>query len=127
MGIPVAFGGIALLLLGATHSPALSITLLSCVALGVYSCLPVFFALPSEFLTGFSAAAGIALITSVANLGGFAGPYTVGLIRQSTGSLYTGLAFAGISLILSGTLALILPGVAVPDRAVQLPTETARV
>ncbi|MCU1247419.1 MAG: transporter [Edaphobacter sp.] len=77
MGIPVAFGGIALLLLGITHSPLLSIALLSCVALGVYSCLPVFFALPSEFLTGFSAAAGIALITSVANLGGFAGPYAV--------------------------------------------------
>jgi ACS family tartrate transporter-like MFS transporter len=127
MGIPVAFGGIALLLLAITHSPLLSIALLSCVALGVYSCLPVFFALPSEFLTGFSAAAGIALITSVANLGGFAGPYAVGFIRQSTGSLYTGLACAGISLLVSGTLALILPGVAVPDRAGQPPTETARV
>jgi ACS family tartrate transporter-like MFS transporter len=127
MGIPVFFGGIALLLLGATHSPLLSIALLSCVALGVYSCLPIFFALPSEFLTGFSAAAGIALITSVANLGGFAGPYAVGFIRQSTGSLYTGLACAGISLLVSGTLALILPGVAVPDGAVQLPTETTHV
>jgi ACS family tartrate transporter-like MFS transporter len=127
MGIPVAFGGIALLLLGATHSPVLSIALLSCVALGVYSCLPVFFALPSEFLTGFSAAAGIALVTSIANLGGFAGPYTVGFIRQSTGSLYTGLACAGISLVLSGTLALILPGVAVTDRAGQQQTNLARV
>jgi ACS family tartrate transporter-like MFS transporter len=127
MGIPVAFGGIALLLLGVTHSLVLSIALLSCVALGVYSCLPVFFALPSEFLTGFSAAAGIALITSVANLGGFAGPYTVGFIRQHTGSLYSGLACAGISLLLSGTLALILPGVAVPDRPNQQPTNTTRV
>jgi MFS transporter, ACS family, tartrate transporter len=127
MGIPVAFGGIALLFLGATHSPAFSIALLSCVALGVYSCLPVFFALPSEFLTGFSAAAGIALITSVANLGGFAGPYTVGFVRQNTGSLYIGLACAGISLLLSGTLALILPGVAVTDRPDQQPTNTARV
>jgi ACS family tartrate transporter-like MFS transporter len=127
MGIPVAFGGIALLLLGVTHSPALSIALLSCVALGVYSCLPVFFALPSEFLTGFSAAAGIALVTSVANLGGFAGPYAVGFICQSTGSLYTGLACAGISLVLSGTLALILPGVAVADSVGQQPTEAAQI
>ena len=127
MGIPVAFGGIAVLLLGVTHSPALSIALLSCVALGVYSCLPVFFALPSEFLTGFSAAAGIALVTSVANLGGFAGPYAVGFIRQSTGSLYTGLACAGISLVLSGTLALILPGVAVADSVGQQPTEAAQI
>jgi ACS family tartrate transporter-like MFS transporter len=94
-------------LLGATRSPFLSIALLSCVALGTYTFLPVFFALPSEFLTGFAAASGIALITSVANLGGFAGPYMMGFIRQSTGSLYTGLACAGISLLLSGTLALI--------------------
>jgi MFS transporter, ACS family, tartrate transporter len=127
MGIPVAFGGIALLSLGASHSPTLSIALLCCVALGMYSCLPVFFALPSEFLTGFSAAAGIALVTSIANLGGFAGPYTVGFIRQSTGSLYTGLACAGISLVLSGTLALVLPGVAVPNRTGEQQTNLARV
>ena len=96
------------MLLGAIsiHSPFLSLALLSCVALGIYSFLPVFFALPGEFLTGFAAASGIALITSIANLGGFAGPYTVGFIRQNTGSLYIGLACAGISLLLSGTLAL---------------------
>jgi ACS family tartrate transporter-like MFS transporter len=109
MGISVALAGVSLMLLGTTHSPFFSIALLSCVGLGVYSFLPVFFALPSEFLIGFSAASGIALITSVANLGGFAGPYTVGFIRQSIGSLYLGLACAGISLLLAGILALMLP------------------
>ena len=52
---------------------------------------------------------GIALITSIANLGGFAGPYAVGLISRRTGSLDGGLALAGVSYLLSATLALLLP------------------
>ncbi len=52
---------------------------------------------------------GLILVTSVANLGGFAGPYAVGLISRRTGSLYGGLALAGVSYILSATLALLLP------------------
>ncbi len=101
--------GIALLLLGVPHSPLFSLVLFSAVAVGAYSSLPVFFSLPGEFLTGFSAAAGIALVTSVANFGGFVGPYTVGLIRQRTGTFYAGLFCAGISFLVSASLALLLP------------------
>jgi ACS family tartrate transporter-like MFS transporter len=60
-------------------------------------------------LTGLSAASGIALITSVANLGGFAGPYIVGWVRQTTGNFNAGLAVAGFSFFVSATLALLLP------------------
>ena len=70
--------------------------------------MPIFFSLPGEFLTNSSAAAGIALVTSVANLGGFVGPYTVGLIRQRTGSFRSGLTYAGISFLISSTLAFVL-------------------
>ena len=104
-----ALAGVALLLLGVPHSALFSLVLFSAVAVGAYSSLPVFFSLPGEFLTGFSAAAGIALVTSVANLGGFAGPYTVGLIRQRTGTFYAGLICAGISFLVSASLALLLP------------------
>jgi ACS family tartrate transporter-like MFS transporter len=79
--------GIAFLLLGAPRSPFFSVVLFSAVAVGNYSFLPIFFSLPSEFLTGSSAAAGIALVTSVTNFGGFVGPFTVGLIRQRTAAL----------------------------------------
>ena len=101
--------GIAFLLLGVPHSPFFTVVLFSAVAVGNYSFLPIFFSLPGEFLTGFSAAAGIALVTSVANFGGFVGPYTVGLIRQRTGSFYPGLICAGISFLISATLVLALP------------------
>lgn len=70
--------GIALIAFPASHSPWLSIALLSIVTVGNLSALPPLFALPGEFLTGPSAASGIALLTSIANLGGFAGPYLVG-------------------------------------------------
>ena len=56
--------------------------------------------MPSEFLTGFSAAAGIALINSVGNLSQFAAPYVIGAIAMRTGNLYAGLAIAGVPLFI---------------------------
>lgn len=109
VAVPLIIGGIAFVSLSAFHSPVFSLALLSLVAMGVYSFFGPYFSMPSEFLTGFSAASGIALITSVANLGGFAGPYTVGVISRRTGSLYGGLAWAGVSLFISAGLALLLP------------------
>ena len=98
-----------MLLLGVPHSALFSVALFSLVAIGAYSFLPIYFSVPGEFLTGFSAAAGIAVVTSVANLGGFVGPFTVGLIRQKTGSFYSGLICAGVSFLISACLSLLLP------------------
>ena len=71
--------------------------------------MPVFFSVPGELLCGFSAAAGIALVTSVANLGGFVGPYTVALIQQETSNVNLGLICAGAVYCLSACLAAVLP------------------
>jgi MFS transporter, ACS family, tartrate transporter len=107
--IPAIAAGIALASLGATHSIFPTILLLSLAALGIYSVYGPFYSLPGDFLTGFAAASGIALISSVANLGGFAGPYAIGWISQRTGSLYGGLAVAGVSVLVSAALMLLLP------------------
>jgi MFS transporter, ACS family, tartrate transporter len=107
--IPAIAAGIALASLGATHSIFPTILLLSLAALGIYSVYGPFYSLPGDFLTGFAAASGIALISSVANLGGFAGPYAIGWISQRTGSLYGGLAVAGVSVLASAALMLLLP------------------
>jgi sugar phosphate permease len=124
MAAPVALAGIGMLLLGAPRSPFSSVVLLSAVAIGAYSFLPVFMSTPAEFLTGFSAAAGIALVTSVSNLGGFVGPYTVGFIRQRTGGSYRGLICAGVLFLISASLTLILPKQVqlVPEQHRPLPT-----
>jgi len=109
VAIPALAGGAALVLLGAAHSAFLTVVLLSFVAIGAYGSMGPFWALPSEFLTGFSAAAGIALLNSVGNLGGLVGPYMIGTIAMRTGNLYRGLAFAGVFLFVSATLVLLLP------------------
>jgi nitrate/nitrite transporter NarK len=107
--IPTAIGGIAWLLLGGTISPVLSILLLSVVAAGAYSFGAPFWSLPGEFLTGYAAASGIALINSIGNLGGFVGPYAIGLLMDMTGSMSAGLTFVGTSMLVSAMLLMLLP------------------
>jgi MFS transporter, ACS family, tartrate transporter len=107
--IPLMIGAISLVLLGTTASSVFfSVTLWCLVASGVYSLWGPFLSLPNEFLAGFSAAAGIALINSIGNLGGFVGPYAMGAISNKTGSFRGGLVFAGISLFMSALLVLAL-------------------
>jgi MFS transporter, ACS family, tartrate transporter len=109
--VPAFAGGIACLLFGATHSVIPSIALLALFAVGVYGAMAPFWALPNEFLTGISAASGIALICSIANVGAFFGPYATGFIRHRTGSLFGGVTLAGIALLGLATLVLLLPRV----------------
>jgi ACS family tartrate transporter-like MFS transporter len=108
VAIPVLVAGAALVLLGGAHSAFLTLVLLSFLAIGIYGSMGPFWTLPSEFLTGFSAAAGIALINSVGNLGGLVGPYVIGTIAMRTGNLHAGLALAGVPLFVSATLVLFL-------------------
>lgn len=109
MAVGVTLAGMAMLLLGIYRSPLASIILFSVVAAGAFSFLPIFFSIPGEFLAGFPAAAGIAFVTSVSNLGGFAGPYALGLIRQHTGNFYSGLVCMGIFYLFAALLSLMLP------------------
>jgi MFS transporter, ACS family, tartrate transporter len=77
--------------LGTVVSPVAAI---ACLAVGLFFLLgmhPVFWAMPAAFLSGTAAAAGIALINSIGNLGGFVGPYLVGLMKDATGSTDGGL------------------------------------
>ena len=71
--------------------------------------MPSFWALPTAILTESAAAASIGLINSVANLGGFAGPFLIGYLRTLTNSFAPGLAFLLLCMVVSGMLALLLP------------------
>jgi ACS family tartrate transporter-like MFS transporter len=78
---------------------------MSIAAIGLYGTKGPFWSMPSMFLTGSAAAASIAWINSVGNLGGFFGPSMVGWAKQITGSYAGGLyglaAFALMSAIVS--------------------------
>jgi ACS family tartrate transporter-like MFS transporter len=64
--------------------------------------------MPTMFLSGSAAAAGIATINSIGNLGGFAGPAIIGWIKDTTGSFLGGLYFVSGLLVLSAVLTLLL-------------------
>jgi MFS transporter, ACS family, tartrate transporter len=108
-GLPALVGGFALLLVGDAGPAWLSLVLLSVVVAGIYSFFGPFWAMPSQFLAGFSAAAGIALVNSVGSLGGFLGPFVMGAISKRTGSVHGGLLFAGACMLLAGILVLLAP------------------
>jgi ACS family tartrate transporter-like MFS transporter len=97
---------VGLVLTGATASPVVEMAALTLAALGIYSTLATFWSLPTAFLSGTAAAAGIALINSVGNLGGFVGPYVVGFLSDATGSFYAGLLLLAVLILVAGVLAL---------------------
>src|SRR5437588_1809822 len=87
----------------ALDDPTLKMISLCVAGFGIFACLPVFWTLPTAFLSGAAAAAGIAVINSIGNLAGFAGPFAMGWIKDHTGS-YTGglLLLAGLGIIAMG-------------------------
>jgi D-galactonate transporter len=91
------------------HNIPVAIAGLAVAMAGIITCLPLFWSLPTAFLGGAGAAAGIALINSVGNLAGFVSPYLVGWVKDLTGSTNVGLYVISVSLILGGTFTLMLP------------------
>jgi len=81
--------GIGLALSAALRgSPALAIVFLCLSQFGLAGATPVFWAMPQTMLTGVAAAGSLALINSLANLGGFVGPYFVGLLSSATNNKF---------------------------------------
>ena len=90
---------------GTVASVVLTLTL---VNIGVSCSKPPLWSMPTMFLSGSAAAAGIATINSIGNLGGFAGPAMIGWIKDMTGSFQGGLFFVAGLLVLSAVLTLLL-------------------
>src|SRR6202000_2155077 len=59
---------------------------LTVATIGIYAAVAVMWTLPQSILGGTAAAAAIALVNSVGNLGGFAGPAIAGYLKDATGS-----------------------------------------
>ena len=90
--LPLIVCGVGLALLTfLTHFATLALIMLTVVIVATFSFFGPFWTLPSLFLTEITAAAGIATINSIGNLGGFIGPYAIGFISDATGSQYGGL------------------------------------
>ena len=99
--LPLLLAGAALAAVGTVEAPWLAMALISAALTGLYAFKAPFWALPSLFLTRSTAAMSIAVINSIGNLGGFAGPYVIGLVKGSTGSATAGLIFLSGLLVVS--------------------------
>jgi len=95
-----------LFMAGSTASIVGVILALTIVNCGISASKPPLWSMPTLFLSGSAAAAGIATINSLGNLGGFVGPFMIGLIKQQTGSYTWGLWFVAGLLILSSLVVL---------------------
>lgn len=94
VAISMTVGGLALLASQYTGTNvALGLAMFSVAAMGVLGRLGAFWALPTAFLGGTSAAAAIGGINCIGNLGGFAGPYIMGFLSTKTGRYGAGVAF----------------------------------
>jgi MFS transporter, ACS family, tartrate transporter len=95
--VPLMIAATSLLLLGAFSASYVffSVMLWCVAAAGAYCLFAPFWSMTNEFLSGFSAAAGIAFINSFGNIGGFVGPYTMGAIIRRTGTFRADLSLQG--------------------------------
>ncbi|PRY04538.1 MFS transporter [Paraburkholderia sp. BL25I1N1] len=90
-------GAIGLALSAVANGIVIEIVGLSLAVIAVSSARAIFWTIPTRFLTGVAAAGGLAFINSIGTLGGFAGPYLVGFLKQSTGTFSAGIwAMAGV-------------------------------
>ncbi|OZD69553.1 MFS transporter [Rhodococcus sp. 06-1059B-a] len=77
------------------NSPFLTMVVITITAVGIFSALPIFWYLPTTFLTGAGAAAGIALVNTIGASAGLAAPYMTGWLLDTTGSSKAGLWVVG--------------------------------
>jgi ACS family tartrate transporter-like MFS transporter len=106
--IPLLVIVVGLMLAAFTSDPTLKMAFICVVGFGFFAVLPVFWTLPTSFLSGAGAAAGIAAVNSIGNLGGYFGPQVFGWLKDSTGSEFAGMAFLAVCALIGAGIALAL-------------------
>lgn len=102
--IGVVLGALCLTLSALVHNVLLALVLMCVSTMSIWSVISIFWSLPSAFLTGTGAAAGLAVINSIGGLGGFIGPYLIGWLRAMSSGYVTALLALSLILILSAVV-----------------------
>ncbi|MFD8797286.1 MFS transporter [Streptomyces atroolivaceus] len=103
---PAVVGGISIPVALYMGSPAATVAVITITACAIFAALPVFWSIPSQFLTGAAAAAGIALINTAGNVAGFAAGYVTGWLKDFSGAYYLPLFLVGAFMLMSAALML---------------------
>jgi nitrate/nitrite transporter NarK len=104
IALPALIGGISIPLALFAGSPAATIAVITITAMSIFAALPNFWTVPTQFLTGAAAAAGIALINTVGNLAGFSAGYITGWLKDLTGGYTVPMFVVGGFMLLSSIL-----------------------
>ena len=113
--VAVLVGAAGCVLTAYAQSPVLLTVAITMSAVGLLSAIPVFWAYPTAFLTGSAAAAGIALIAAIGNLGGFVGPAFTGISEDQTGGFEMPLTVLAATLVVGSALVLLARERGVPE------------
>jgi ACS family tartrate transporter-like MFS transporter len=103
--IAAASGAAGVALAGLADNVVLATLGFALGAGGVFAAMPAFWTYAARKLEGQAAGAGIAMINSLGNLGGFVGPFVMGWLRQSTGAYTSGLFAVAAFLLLGAVVA----------------------
>lgn len=120
----LGMASVALVAAALIANPSLKIGALCIAVASILSFQATFWAIPSTFLTGRAAAGGLAMIVSIGNLGGFTGPFLIGVIKDATHS-FTLPFFAVASILLIGTCLMLWLGDPAKHQTAQGKTQTA--
>lgn len=110
IGIPALVGAASIPLALNMTSPAATIAVITITACAIFSALPNFWSLPTRFLTGAGAAAGIALINTLGNVAGFAAPFITGYVKDLSGGYVLPMTIVGGFMLLSGIIVFAIAG-----------------
>jgi MFS family permease len=108
IALPTLIAGLSVPVALYMNSPYLTILVIAVTACGIFMALPNFWSLPPQFLTGAAAAAGIAFINTLGNVGGFSAPYVTGWLKDLTGDEKIPLMITGGFLVLSAVILLVM-------------------
>jgi len=86
------------------NEPIPKMAAVTLAAVGIFSALPVFWTIPTTILSGTAAAAGIAWINSIGNLGGYIGPTIFGMLKDKTGNDFYAVLFLALLSVLAVVL-----------------------
>jgi MFS family permease len=104
IAVPALVGAISIPVALFMTTPAATVAVITVTACSIFAALPNFWTVPSRFLTGAAAAAGIALINTMGNVAGFAAGFVTGWLKDATGDYYVPMFVVGALMLMSAVL-----------------------
>jgi len=108
IAIPLSLMGVGFLGCAILHQPIFVIAALALVPIGHCSSYGPFWSMPMQFLTGQAAASGVALVATIASVGGLLGPALIGYLKNRTETHTTAFILLGAAALIAGLLSLCL-------------------